>query len=135
MYVPDDSCFAQNLHTLDVNFHRFLHRTKTDDNTRAGQPCFSSWILAPQRRCRFLTKNHKITKYHSKKLSCFIIIYPLFLGPPLPLTLTAAEDPKKRRGSWFRRAAEGQADPGGVFIDAAHGVGAPKMEALAKVGW
>lgn len=54
----------------------------------------------------------------------------LMVSPPL----TAAEDPKKRRESWFRRAAAGQADPGGVFIDAAHGVGGPKMEALAKVG-
>lgn len=57
----------------------------------------------------------------------------VFLGHHLPLTV--AEDPKTRRGSWFRRAAAaGQADPGGVFIDAAHGVGGPKMEALAKVG-
>lgn len=51
------------------------------------------------------------------------------------LTLaTVAEDPKER-GSWFWRstADKDKADPGGVYIDAAHGVGAPKMEALAKV--
>ncbi|CAM9385398.1 unnamed protein product [Scytosiphon promiscuus] len=47
--------------------------------------------------------------------------------------LASAVDPKERGESWFQRAAAEQADPGGVYIDAAHGVGAPKMEALAKV--
>ncbi|CAB1103506.1 unnamed protein product [Ectocarpus sp. CCAP 1310/34] len=47
--------------------------------------------------------------------------------------LASAEDPKKRGGSWFQRAAARQPNPGAVFVDAAHGVGAPKLEALAKV--
>lgn len=47
---------------------------------------------------------------------------------------SSARDPKQeRRGSWFSRAQPASPAPAGIHIDAAHGVGAPKMEALAKV--
>lgn len=52
---------------------------------------------------------------------------------PCVILSSTAENPKKRKSSWFRDAAEKEASTGGVYIDAAHGVGAPKMEALAKV--
>eukprot|EP00904_Undaria_pinnatifida_P011484 jgi/Undpi1/7466/HiC_scaffold_22.g09939.m1 len=49
--------------------------------------------------------------------------------------ISSAEDSKKRKASWFRDAAEKEKETGkgGIHIDAAHGVGAPKMESLAKV--
>lgn len=57
----------------------------------------------------------------------------LVLFLPCVIPFATAENPKERKSSWFRDAAEKEASTGGVYIDAAHGVGAPKMEALAKV--
>ena len=50
---------------------------------------------------------------------------------------TAAEESKKRRPLWFSLypSEKGDNTKREVLVDAAHGVGAPKMEALAKVRW
>lgn len=55
-------------------------------------------------------------------------------------SFTLAEDPKKRRGSWFSYYSydvsledDQNQDADVVYVDAAHGVGDLKIEALVKV--